>query len=329
MNDGDQPADIDIDIITGRFDACSSKETLLLFRSYKKHDRKGESTSMQESEVKNLYDAIFKQFKKMPFDVGRKGGSSGLPVADNDFFEFIGLPTSSPRQSRGVKFVKSGSAWACAYIKVGEEDYGEAAYYCYGVPKRGGQFKASQELMTKFPFLYNFAETKVYAAFILNEINFLRSASVQPTAVNNEIRIYEKSVFIAPGMRWTSLSRKGRESQLRPRQAALVQYVMHNKHTLVTHPVGFHVDVFADGKESLENKVCFVLGGRQKCPMGRGGAGPNRFVIAILDWVNSSRNQEKRSFEASGFSNGERLTEKNRAEWHSQQPQLKDYAFIV
>ena len=32
-----------------------------------------------------------------------------------------------------------------------------------------------------------------------------------------------------------------------------------SKHTLVMHPVGWHVDIFADnGKDCIENKLCLV-----------------------------------------------------------------------
>lgn len=202
-----------------------------------------------------------------------------------------------------------------------------AAFHEYYTPKHGGHFDATQKLMTRFPFLYTFVETKVYAAYILHQINASREVPVQPTAVQSEIDLYETALFIAPGMTWSSLSDKGREHQIRPRREALVQYVVHNKHTLVTHLVGFHVDAFANGKESLENKVCFVLPGRHACAMGRGGAGPRQFVFALLDWVNGNSNQEKRSFHASGFPEGERLMNKKRAEWHAQQPQLKDHDF--
>lgn len=204
-----------------------------------------------------------------------------------------------------------------------EEDACSAAFHIYGTPKRGGQFDVDQETMSKFPFLYEFAETKVHGAYLLRALNSRLSCPVQPIAVANEIRIYERAVYIAPGMKWTSLSCKGRETECRPRREALVQFVAHNKHTLVTHPVGFHVDVFAKNKECFENKVCFRATGRQKCPMGRGGSGQNKYTFCVLDWANDPRNQKRRTFINSGFSKKRKMTKKNLAELHKQQPQLK------
>ena len=59
-----------------------------------------------------------------------------------------------------------------------------------------------------------------------------------------------------------------------------------NNNTLVEHPVGFHRDVFASGKECLENKICIVVHGQHgQDPMGRGGLGPKKHIVCFLDWA--------------------------------------------
>ena len=295
-----------------------------MFRLYQKPSDNKES--IERVNVTKLYESIAGDCGKNGFDVVRTGGSSGPPLADEDFFDCHIDEVNFPRKLRAVKFAKDGTSWSCAYIKVREDNEGEPAFHSYGPPRRGGQFVATQVLMKRFPFLYSFAESKVYAAFILDRINSLQKIPIQPTAVANEISLYERGLFISPGMRWSSLSKQGRENEVRARRGALVLYAINNKHTLVTHPVGFHQDKFADGKESLENKVCFKLDGWHKCRMGRGGAGPNVFVFAVLDWVNSSRGEEKRTQVACGYVKVP-LNRKSRKAWHLRQPQLKHVKF--
>ena len=63
-----------------------------------------------------------------------------------------------------------------------------------------------------------------------------------------------------------------------------------HRHTLVEHPVGFHLD-HIQGQPVLENKVCFTM--NKDGQTGRGGAGPNTFVFALLDWP--KKNQVRRA----------------------------------
>ena len=58
--------------------------------------------------------------------------------------------------------------------------------------------------------------------------------------------------------------------------------------TLVMHPVGMHVDNFADQKPSLENRLVFLIK-RKDNDGGRGGFDGHSFCL--LDW--NSRNQSK------------------------------------
>ena len=319
---GDQPAWLDVDIITGRFKACNSKDSLLLMRFYNK------GRKMNQGKVNQLFSTIMTTLcQRNAYDVGRIGGSSGPPLANAEFIGFAGLDTSFPRQGPGVKFVKGTTTWQCAYIKVLEQDHLSPAFHAYGAPKRGGQFDVDQELMTTFPALYDFAETKVTGAYILDKLNQILDVPIQPTAVSYELQIYEQSLFIAPGMKWTSLSRKCRENKTRPRCEALVQFVAHNKHTLVCHPVGYHKDVFAQGKECLENKICFQASGRHSPRMGRGGLGQGRFVFAILDWANNDRGQLQRTLRASGVARKQRVTRRIVKKVYKHQPQLRGVVF--
>jgi hypothetical protein len=61
------------------------------------------------------------------------------------------------------------------------------------------------------------------------------------------------------------------------------------------HPVGHHLDLFADGKPSLENLVCFAFNldkyGQTNLSntagtsgYGHGGCGVGMFCFALLNW---------------------------------------------
>ena len=66
--------------------------------------------------------------------------------------------------------------------------------------------------------------------------------------------------------------------------------------TLVTHPVGGHIDVFADRLPSLENRIIFGfdcgsnISKLKSCETkyGRGGL-TNKYTFAILDWSSKNR----------------------------------------
>ena len=76
------------------------------------------------------------------------------------------------------------------------------------------------------------------------------------------------------------------------KEAIMRMYNLSNKHTIVTHPVGFHRDTFHANLPSLENKVCFIHP-RMNCSDGRGGAGQGHYVFALLDWGDNANNRRR------------------------------------
>jgi hypothetical protein len=74
-----------------------------------------------------------------------------------------------------------------------------------------------------------------------------------------------------------------------------------SKYSMVCYPVGYHIDTFQLNMPSLENKICFInkrWKGTKGC--GRGGAGPNQYVWALLDWQSGSGGERRRQYLALG-----------------------------
>ena len=65
------------------------------------------------------------------------------------------------------------------------------------------------------------------------------------------------------------------------------------KFTLVEHSVGRHLDIFAEDRPSLENRVCFAYKSVGRGATGRGGAGPQFYCYALLDWGAPARNRRR------------------------------------
>ena len=112
---------------------------------------------------------------------------------------------------------------------------------------------------------------------------------ISPQAVRLEIEQIEKTIqtFIA--------STTGKK--MSPIDFCKTYNKLHLKHTLVCHPVNFHIDVFDSkypDRVSLENRICFFINKRSINKKvikikgsGRGGAfGPYEDMvnIAILNW---------------------------------------------
>jgi len=270
--------DVDVTIITGRFDSSKSHEALLLMRFHKV------VPDLSKHEIQLLFNSILPACGKDSYEVVRRGGSSGATTLDPHFFKFVGMSGHFPRQGRGVKFERFGNKWLCHYMRT--EPGGTALkMYSYGPPKVGGSFKLSPSLLVEYPFLLKFAQTKIDCALILDYLNCLPTAKVKivPGAVYNELNNLKESFRLV------------KESSPTPEWSAevsvLVKFNTFQRHTLVCHPVGYHRDVFSGSRlESLENKVCFVYEGR--AGLGRGGF-KGKFVFALLDWLSVAAPRSK------------------------------------
>jgi hypothetical protein len=127
----------------------------------------------------------------------------------------------------------------------------------------GGAFKPTQRMLKKYPFLYDFAEAKIMSVLLLEAVNTTVMFNIHQAAVEKEIGVI-------------------RQCDTYTRKVLLRDFINMNTHTLVCHAVGYHRDTFKGNKPSLENKICFVVPSHKG--MGRGGAGSEKHVVALLDW---------------------------------------------
>ena len=129
-----------------------------------------------------------------------------------------------------------------------------------------------------FPCLRTFAESKPFAALLLQALN------------HQVLNTYKTGRLCYP----LPLSKELEHLSLAKAQCTgsksslLDVLVLLNKHTLAAYPVGYHIDVFADQEPSLKNCICFVYSKKGQATnrpaQGRGGAGGGLFCWVLLDW---------------------------------------------
>jgi hypothetical protein len=223
-------------------------------------------------------------------------------------------PGSCPRNGKGTVWVRGIDTWYLYYI--GTYD-GQLKTCKYTNPVPGGSFRFDNLSIEKFPFISEFISIKPITALIINALQdrMLKkpgfNVQITPQAVRAELlNIAETRQVIQ-----CSHSGNGDElpldlekapTQLMKKNPFLAFYTVYNrdhvKFTLVCHPVGLHLDTFADKMPSLENKVCFEIPKRRvpqttlisNHPHGRGGgSSPSQFVFGLLDWSGGQRSRRR------------------------------------
>ena len=324
----------DVTIVTGLFQDCDAVETLLLMRFHNLNPRHYQVEGM-------CPDILFKKCMELAggkrgYDVVRVGGSSGLcdPTSD-DFKLFISRHSSFPRKASGVKFIQNGTQWNCYYI--GRDTRRNVKVCIYGQPRMGGSFDLPTRLMHKnaFPFLTEFMDCKAIAALLLQVWNAGDSRTpIQPDAVENEVARLETIcllnteqvssstdhlvnviMYVLCAQTFSPQLRSMISRNVSKKEAVMRLYSTVNKHTIVCHPVGFHIDRFNGDAPSLENKVCFNLRDMKGLGEGRGGSDTGGFVYALLDWEHARRNRRRIYVENGGVERFGRVC--NRQRWQA------------
>ena len=257
---------VDISILLGESLPSSTHHSLLLMRFWKTN-----KFSAKFSE-KTFWKDIMSVLPRNGTSATRIGGSSGkVQMAPTKIFhDYVKQPGAFPRKVVAVKFLPNNLYYQCLYIS---PYTGKATNRTkYSPAHIGGIFKVSENMLQRFPFLFDFVEFKIFSAIICTNLLAMTGLVIQPKAVDNELKKFTRV-----------LSDEMKSPFLSKRHKVLHKFISLSRHTVVTHPVGYHRDVFDKGEPILENKKCFIVPGiGTGC--GRGGAGRNKFVVVLLDW---------------------------------------------
>ncbi len=288
----------DVTIIIGS-DGFGSHASILLCRFHKL------SPSLTKAQKQSLFMEAWSSLKRSKYESTRSGGSSGLTEKNNYFQTFLSEPGICPRNSKGSVWIRGRHDWFLYYI--GTFD-GKLKKFKYTNPVPGGTFLFKQSAIIENPFLHDFMKARPLTALLIewiqprvtNKEGF--GVQITPHAVAAELlHLKETLTHLSDSIAGIPLdltpSRQRVPSDLREmsrKHAFFFLYCRnHVRYTLVCHPVGFHLDYFAENVPKLENKVCFKLPlaclphGKlsDSHPYGRGGdPSTSQFVYAILDW---------------------------------------------
>ena len=130
-------------------------------------------------------------------------------------------------------------------------------------------------------------------ALLLDVLNKTLRKEIEPMVVRAVLRERMSIVQILDDNYDRKRKRDDAKLMSSPLDGFLTMYATKQSNSVVEYPAGYHVDVFGD-KPSLENKKCFILRHKSEY-VGRGGAGPGKYVFALLDWtgtVSATRRNE-------------------------------------
>ena len=241
----------DITIITGAFWNDPQSQLLLLMRFH----RLNPLEYLSPANIQELYQNVKKLCGKHGFEYKRTGGRSGRVQVTKEFLQFMNNRGTFPRSASSVKVVQNCNQmqWDCYYIGVDDAKVKKVSYCNI---KSGGSFRMPAEMMSKYGFLQEFLAAKSKAALLLYEINGSEfDAMIQPNAVRQEIcNLKQAMAFDFHMIEWEA--RSDRDKKVSKREFVMRYLSTMNRHTMVEHPVGFHLDLIRS-QPVLENKVCF------------------------------------------------------------------------
>lgn len=302
----------DITLILGVDSDSEPYASILLCRFHKM------SCDMRAKEKESLFMSVWDSMKASKFECRRTGGSSGL-ITDNKenvIKKFMSYAGSSPRCGRGGIWMRGKDTWFLYYM--GTDDDEPTVKVCkYTNPVPGGSFRFHHKTIKKHKVLPEFISIKPISALIiesiksrLTECHDFGDVSITPQAVAAELMNIAETqgvleCHMSGSMETLPLDLKKVSKQMKGSRWLLFYSIYnrdHVKFTLVLHPVGFHLDSFAQKCASLENKFCVEMLSvriQQKMlinthPHGRGGGStPFHFVYGLLDWRSGQRNRRR------------------------------------
>jgi len=155
--------------------------------------------------IEALYKVVTGRIDNGGYCVNRQGGSSGLYDGIN--MEHVEAIKSHrgicPKAGFGQWWLPNGTNMDVFY----KNKDADVKSYTYSVPRAGGQFDCDPFLMEKFPFLYDYAETKITTALLLSLFNQYRFEGnpleliISPGAVDAELQNLENWITTRSGHR--------------------------------------------------------------------------------------------------------------------------------
>ena len=198
--------------------------------------------------------------------------------------------TGTPGCVKALKILQKRTSYAIYYISPYNERRPAATCH-YTPPRKGGSFKLHPKLFVKFPYLMEFAVSKIRATMILETLhNHSALYEIATLSWQQEMEHINSSI---------NLTRLITDHAMR-HLAIISMYSSFNFYSVVGYNVGHHFDRFHKGMASLENKVVFRVPsfsrncnpGEDKCRGGGNYVGD--FHYALLDW--GSQNRERRQW---------------------------------
>jgi len=254
------------------------------------------ASGLSSSDAQTLHCQLLKLLPnaKGGHEVMRQGGSSGETIVNANLFKFLSSNTSFPRKANRVKLIQRKHGWDAVYLKPYHPIREAVKFSRYCQPQPGGSFHLPPELLQKYPVLLEFVQLKVYTAQILKALEDDGNYALQPLAVKQTLDDLREAQVLA----------QGNFGEI------LFLVSSKNMYSMVSYPVSYHVDTFQANKASLENKICFIRTrwkGTKGC--GRGGAGANQYVWALLDWTSGHTGERRRAYLAMGGGSAQRVTD--------------------
>ena len=239
----------------------------------------------------------------------RTGGSSGQIAYSDELLLLLQSHNSSPRCSKGTVFLrdKDNLKWHLFYL--GTKN-GGVKYTYYTNPVPGGSFKMHPKLLQKYECLRDFASVRPMGALVLEKIEQhiqqnrtnVPVKNVCPIAMKQELTYIDNARHFLKDIMSHHEKKQGKKLTYEELILLFYEFYAENfqNYTLVMHAVGGHLDVFADGKPSLETRICFsfLLDKFENTSVwnsgsgnGRGGAGMDKFCFALIHWEAPSHNR--------------------------------------
>jgi hypothetical protein len=294
---------VDITLILG-FDADAEYGSILLCRFHNLSPELKNRTSVRE-----LLQDLQEHLKNDGLERRRLGGSSGYVTYSKEFKKLMKTSNSSPRCSKGVVWLRDANnlKWNLYYIGT-KDNEATCKYTYYTNPHQpGGSFVMKPEMYLKYELLLDFTATKAITASLAKAVEAavkgrqdIAQMSICPIACDEELQQASATRdFLIHFLQHSKVTYTEFQKKQLYYQFYAANFVTF---TLVMHPVGRHLDVFADGKPSLENRVCFAFNldkyGQTNVSntgnsYGRGGDGMGMFCFALLDWQTNQRRRRQ------------------------------------